>query len=213
MSLFHHAIAVGLYASVSSCQYFSNVVIPPTDTTPPVAWAGVYSLETGSYVAEGGTDGAVGYTIGLDELTNTYLLVSAGIDGGGVSQVEMTPEVLVWCDLRGAPVTIALATQVVTQAGNVGDTVSNGQWTYTPIRFDTYLNADFQSAACGGAMPGFVEAVWSAVAVDFHGNRTQAGTSILQIVQPGNMANPDPMVSKASLSGIDGTALPRSPTE
>jgi hypothetical protein len=128
--------ALALVGGFCGCQYFTNVVVPAHDSTPPGAWAGVYDVAKGEYVALG--DGAgVEYT--TTDPTATYLAVAAGYDQGGVKWVTESQGVWVaYCKgaAAGYGETVSVADQSQSQRGTVGSTVSNGLWVYDLVRFD-----------------------------------------------------------------------------
>jgi hypothetical protein len=140
-------VAGGLAAA--GCQYFSNVVVPANDPTPPTAISGAYELTKGAYQALS-FDQAGAFELAVNDDTETFLAVSAGMDDGGPRNVEMLgpnrdpygPIATMWCtDARGVDHVTTVQTwgqPVVSQHGNVGDTVSNGLWTYVPVRFDQF---------------------------------------------------------------------------
>ncbi len=169
--------------ALSGCDYFTNVVIPAQDTTAPLAVTGVYDLEQGKYV-EIGLGGcplefdecppAFQYTV--TDPTLTVLAVGATYDTGGAKSVDLEVWFEYWCrDSKGkteGPVFYETSGhQTATQTGRVGDTVSNGLWTYVPVRFDQYPSdppngcREFGLTTIGKAAELFV------VSEDFFGNQ------------------------------------------
>jgi hypothetical protein len=123
--------------ALSGCDYFSNVVIPATDTTPPLAWSGVYDIQQGKYVALGIGNYAFYYTV--TDPTATYLAVGATYDAdGGAALIQLGGDFGTECTDGTWYQYDRQEFLTERQPGKVGDTVSNGLWTYFAVRFDQF---------------------------------------------------------------------------
>jgi hypothetical protein len=167
------AAAAGTAALFAGCQYFSNVVIPAVDTTPPSAIAGVYDVEQGKYVALGFGIQSVYYDV--YDPTTTLMAVGSTYDQGGAKSVSMTAEWVYYCEDSSGDVGILTDDFVrpppptsASQNGKVGDTVSNGVWAYFAVRFDQVPSA--RDECPRGWTPLYTAFNWSFESVDFHGN-------------------------------------------
>jgi hypothetical protein len=165
-------LVVGLALGLAGCQYFTDVVVPATDTTPPVAVSGVYDLRAG-YVRLGFGDP---FEYVVTDPATTYLAVGASWDDGGAESVQITGGLTLYCDNGhglGQTQTEDFAPKSASQKGSVGSVVSDGVWTYYVIRFDQV----------GCATEGFQlrRAVlgWSTRATDFHGNQSVGSGSMV----------------------------------
>lgn len=173
------ALGVALFllcGAPSSCEWFSNVVVPATDTDSPTLWNGVYDVSAGQYVALATSAGAgpiaTQFGVALADQSNTYLAVGAAIDPGGVAEVSLDGRVELSCWGPDGKDYSWSSREVPTeyQHGSVGATVSNGLWTYGVIRFDQYLTM------CPSIIPGghfrFVDYEWTTEGIDFAGHIT-----------------------------------------
>lgn len=158
--------AVGLVFATgfTECSSFSSVTIPATDTSKPVAFAGVW--RNGSYQATSKSGNTYVYHITPGE---SVLAIGAGIDGGGTHRLKMTGSFEWTCcsgDICGRTQSLT-APKIDEQAGAVGDSVSNGIWDYFSVELPT----------CGnGRPPDSFSYGWSAEATDFHGNTSTTGS-------------------------------------
>jgi hypothetical protein len=150
---------------LTNCQYFSNVTVPATDTTPPTAIVSAYDVATGNYDKTG-----FGQPLSMTvtDPTLTYLAIAAGLDGGGTQSVSISGGISINCTNDngiGSTTFEDLAPQTGTQPGGVGSTVSDGVWMYYVVRFD-------QLADCpaSGFRVTSVNFGWSSEVSDYHGN-------------------------------------------
>ncbi len=162
---------LGVLAATSlfaGCDYFSNVVIPATDTLAPASIAAVYDVQKGEYVE---MDFSPGMYFEVSDPTLTFMAVGATYDNGGAQGLTMNAVWIDYCWEGGAnptPHYWPLSELQSQQAGKVGDTVSNGLWSYYPVRFDQ------EPHGCSGG-PGALAQVafqWWVSSVDFHENET-----------------------------------------
>lgn len=167
------ALGVALFllcGAPSSCQSFSNVVVPATDTDSPTLWNGVYDVSAGQYVDLAPSPSSAQFAVALADQGNTYLAVGAAIDPGGVAEVNLAGEVDLWCWGPDGKDYLWSSREVPTefQKGSVGSTVSDGLWTYGVVRFDQYLTR------CPSVVPGghfeFVQYLWTTEGLDFAGH-------------------------------------------
>jgi hypothetical protein len=165
--IFRLAPAVFLAATgMTNCQYFTNVTIPATDTTPPLAFSGVYSLTQGNYV-DSTTDSSFVYDVPSD--TETYLAVGATMDSGGAASVIMSTSSNLHCIDGGGNSHLVFQNgdfQTGQQAGSVGQVVSDGIWVYEPVRFDQF------DTCPNGWRLSVATYSWTTISEDFHGNRS-----------------------------------------
>jgi hypothetical protein len=163
-------------AALSGCDYFSNVVIPATDTTPPYAVSGVYDIVQNQYVALGATGDSLdkpALKYRVTDPTETYMAVGATVDLGGAKSVHVWGQFVWWCrdshgteGLEPGPI---VGSNTATQNGNVGDTVSDGVWTYLAVRFDQVEPAN--GCAQNGWTYLYTKFYWFTTSEDFHGNK------------------------------------------
>ncbi|MCY0988515.1 hypothetical protein OV203_15390 [Nannocystis sp. ILAH1] len=159
---------LALAMALVGCDYFYDVTVPASDSTPPVAWAAVYRAEVYEAIS-GGTQTPLSFEVADPNLY--YLVIAAGTDAGGTRKVTMNHEFTRTCvqgDL-GQNTSGLLAPFVDTQSGSVGSTVSNGVWTGPLVRLSDY-------ATCNpGWTLSYVAYEWTATAEDFHGNTATHG--------------------------------------
>jgi hypothetical protein len=172
------ALGLGCLATISSCEYFTNVIVPPQRTSEPAAWAGVYALRDGAYVSLGPGQGGAYYR--TNSATDAFLAVAAGYDPDGIYAVkEYDAEWLQYCKGTGIdPDSQWVADQVVTQPGGIGQTVSNGLWTYDLVRFDqaptecpngySLDHITFQWKVSAQDYFGFAEWPWGSGQIDYY---------------------------------------------
>ncbi len=151
------------------CDLYSDVTVPTTDTTAPVAQAAVWRSEVYEAVSYSGID-PLSYEV--SDPNDYYQIIASGMDNGGIKKVTMLREFDRTCtqdpDLAQSA-TGSLTPMVITQSGTVGSTVSNGQWTGPLVRLSDY-------ATCN---PGWklssVSYRWHVTVEDFHGNTATHG--------------------------------------
>jgi len=155
----------------TDCQYFSSTTVPPTDTSPPATWDGVWTA--GDYAKLSTNPGSFTYHIALGA---QVIAVSSGIDGGGVRKVTMaTDESWTCCSGNICSGTESLsAPTIATQNGSIGATVSNGVWTGLSVQAHGPCNPGYTLS--------FYRFAWTTTAEDFHGNKATGSTQ--QIVYP-----------------------------
>jgi hypothetical protein len=176
-------LAVFAAIPIAGCDYFSNVVIPVADTTPPAAVSGVYDLAQGKYVALGFNPGGVSYF--TNDPTATFLAVAATYDAGGAKSVFMFGQYGYACRRTSDGFVARLddeflnqqGPQVASQTGNVGDTVSNGVWTYDSVRFDQVPASECDNLGIGWTYV-YTYFWWNVQSEDFHGNESYGSGEI-----------------------------------
>jgi hypothetical protein len=160
---------------LSGCKFFSTVTVPVTDTKPPLAPVSVFDFGISDYAAIS-TMLPLRYEVTDPE--RTYLAVSATVDSGGAKEVMMWGMWLKYCTATGVPHE-TLFVQVPDEppsTAQVGDTVSNGRWSYQVVRF---ADAPAGLPCPGGGAPHHLSFKWFTTAVDFHGNETDNEGEIL----------------------------------
>jgi hypothetical protein len=192
--IFLTSAVIAASAALSGCDFFKDVVIPVTDTTAPSIWNGVYDPIANQYISLTADPGEATYNATLDDLSNTYWMVGAIIDEGGAHDVAIKGAVDVVC-YRFSPGRLEFShrffpfTDSDAQQGKVGDTVSDGLYAASSVRFDQYVRADHTSPYCDASQfwnLSYVSATWQTSGGDFHGNRsdeavTRSGGGTVQL--------------------------------
>ena len=152
-----------LCGAPTSCEHFSDVEIPATDTSPPIV---VNGLETPveSYTANDAFEQE------LTDPTQAVIAVASGFDTGGVRRISVGWSVARTCTNGSVSVHITpvVAPQTETQSGGVGDSVSNGIWLARSFRPSQY-------GCPSGMWPTYVGLSWDTEAEDFAGRITRHG--------------------------------------
>ncbi|WP_096328875.1 hypothetical protein [Nannocystis exedens] len=160
---------LGLGLALVGCDYFYDVTVPASDSTPPVAWAAVWRQDV--YEAVSSSDGGAALSFAVPDPNDYYMLIGAGTDDGGTKKVTIQQEFSRTCiqgDI-GQLQTGLLVPMVETQSGTVGATVSNGVWTGPMVRLSDYATCD------SGWTLSHVAYLWHVTAEDFHGNKKSHG--------------------------------------
>jgi hypothetical protein len=148
----------------TSCDSFTTVTIPTSDTTAPLMVTKVNIAGT-DHILFNGDNFAVS-----DDDANV-IVIPAMIDSGGARRLTFTPHAVTQC--HDANVDPELSQRVDSffpstsdeQAGAPGDKVSNGIYLYKAFRF-----SDFTHVCGAGFTLVSVEFSWTARGVDFFGN-------------------------------------------
>jgi hypothetical protein len=159
------ALCTVAMATLGGCESFWDVVVPAADTTPPTAIATIY--ENGTHVPASDRT--------THDPSEGIVVVASGIDEGGIKRISLTRSGKVYCDIGGGFSKVYHLDTVPTTievGGGVGDTVSNGQWT-----FDVARPGDI---GCGpGEVVLLAEYHWGVEAEDFHGNTSSMTAGVL----------------------------------
>lgn len=145
----------------TSCEYFTTVTVPASDTGAPTTYDGVW--QGGDYLAGAIPGQEIEYHLSPGE---SVLAISSAIDSGGVKRLTMSSTFRYTC-CNGSG--ICSVTQPVsvpkteTQAGGVGSTVSNGIWLHSSVKLP--------NCSSGFSLRNYTFSWWTE-AEDFHGNIT-----------------------------------------
>lgn len=175
--------------ALPGCEFFHPTTVPASDGNAP--WAVVALHYDGDHQEmaignEALVDAATAneFEVATSNPWKSYIVLAAGIDGGGTSEVQMHSIVTARC-LHGPSMQQVLqpwTQQTVTQAGSVGATVDDGLYTFKAFRGGDWLShLDFCS---DGSYK--VSLAWYAVAKDFHGNVARKGLGRVSYVKFGS---------------------------
>lgn len=141
----------------TDCNYFSRVVVPMSDATPPIAYVGIWT-PSGGYESLS-QFGPVDHALRPGEGMLAFGVVS---DAGGARELRIAADEEIQCCSGSTCQVVNPALPFVeTQPGGPGATVSNGIWNGTWIDFPTCPN--------GMTLRSFYYR-WSATGTDFFGN-------------------------------------------
>lgn len=159
-----------LLSGYTSCSQWDTVVVPSSDTRPPIAIAG-YVDDAGKHI----------WSLGPVDITTTdpndeIIAVSSAWDAGGARRVHMDRYAAVRCKKGsfGQLTHVDFGPLSASQPGGPGDTVSEGVWT-----FHTFDVAHFRGYCRSGFEPVKITYSWTVRAEDFFGNvDSQPGNTI-----------------------------------
>jgi hypothetical protein len=132
---------------LGGCEYFGTTTVPASDPQHP--WAAValwYDGDHQEYGVGNQTLSTAYNNTAFDVVTTNpwdyFMALGAGIDGGGVAEVQMTSRVRARCAYGALNYRILepWATQTVSQSGSPGDTVDNGLYVAKSFRGGDYLS-------------------------------------------------------------------------
>jgi hypothetical protein len=175
-ALFFGPLLLSLTMGATDCEYFSNVVVPASDSTPPTAYDGVWRGSEYEILRPSGNSGfTYHFTPGLP-----VFAISSGIDPEGLRKLTMYTDSGWLCCSEGGGENVCsvaggLSSPIVeTQPGTVGSTVSSGIWTYVEI-------ASLPKCQSGWTLKSY-HFSWRTEAENFHGGKVTSATH--KIVYP-----------------------------
>ena len=124
------ACTLALAGLSTGCDYFEEVTIPPTDTTPPVGAVRLYAADGSVDKLSFGSLPPVQHQ--TDDLDKTFYLIGAGFDVDGAQRVRLIGRGRALCRLTGTQTSVlrelTLPTKDNEQPGQPGDVVQSGVW-------------------------------------------------------------------------------------
>jgi hypothetical protein len=170
-ALFFAPLLLSVTMGATDCEYYSDVVVPSSDSTPPTAYDGVWRGGEYQVIRPSGSTGLIFHI----KPGQPVIAVSSGIDPQGLRKITMSSDVgWLCCDGDICSSTSSLSVPIVeTQAGTVGSTVSSGIWTGQEV--------DLPGCNPGYTLESF-RYTWTTKAENFHGGKVTSATH--QIVYP-----------------------------
>jgi hypothetical protein len=175
----HFRIAALLSGPLVSagCDVWSDVTVPASDGSPPVAAARIVGLNDGTDLISYG-----GMTPVSKTTTNPhhgFVAVAAAYDPQGAAKVRMSPEIERLCvnGEIGAFQSVLLAPLSEEQAGGPGDTVENGVWTGMYVEM-----GDFLGGCPAGMTVASVDFIWASAAENYFGGTAHHGWARIRYV-------------------------------
>lgn len=150
-----------LATGYTSCEYFTTVVVPASDTGVPTTYDGVW--KDGDYVAGALPGQEIEYHLSEGE---AVLAIGSAIDSSGLRRLTMSTSFRKQCCNASGICSVSQPISVPkteTQPGGVGSSVSNGIWLYASVQLPK-CNSGFTLRSYSFA--------WWTEAEDFHGNVT-----------------------------------------
>lgn len=175
--------------AVVGCEFFHPTTVPATDNSDPWAVIAIYAdgrhqdIRVGDMTIAEASNTRVFERVTQDPW-ESFIALSAGVDGGGIRQVEMHSRVFARCVYGPANLQILepWAVQRTTRTGSPGDIVQNGLYLYKNFRGIDYVDAlDFCSDDNYQ-----VTIQWSSRAWDFSNNFAAYGSGRVTYVQFGS---------------------------
>jgi hypothetical protein len=148
---------------LTSCEFFSNVVVPARDAVIPSAIASLYDFDAGQHIPTSS------YT--TNDPNRTLVALATIVDSGGAKRATMKPEVVAICSRGNLSLTISvlLSPLTATQTGTIGSTVKNGVFAFRVARLTEFMNlCQPHNATLDSLKFG-----WSVEGEDFHGNKAK----------------------------------------
>ena len=158
-ALFTAPLLLALTMGATNCEYFTDTVVPASDSTPPTAYDGVWRGGEYEVLRPSGNNGITfHFTPG-----ETVFAVSSAIDPEGLRKLTMsTEEGWLCCSGNICSSSSSLSVPLVeTQSGTVGSTVSTGIWNAVEIHELPTCNSGYTLTSYGFA--------WTTEGENFHG--------------------------------------------
>lgn len=182
-------LGVSALLVLAGCEFFHPTTVPVSDTSKPWAVVALYYDDDHQEMSIG--DMTLTDAVNDEQFEHVtsdpwdfFIALGAGVDGGGVHEVQMQSRVTARC-VYGPPDTRVLepwTLQTVTQHGGPGDTVDNGLYASKGFRGGDWLGElDF--------CPDDAYTVslwWFSRAEDFHGNVAHRGLGKVTYLQWGS---------------------------
>lgn len=164
-TLFFAPLLLSVTMGATDCEYYSDVIVPSSDTSPPAAYDGVW--RGGEYQAIR-PSGSTGLTFHIKPGQPVFA-VSSGIDPEGLRKITMsTGGGWLCCNGNVCSSTSSLSVPIVeTQAGTVGSTVSSGIWTAVEVKLPS-CNPGYTMMSFGFT--------WTTQAENFHNGKVTSAT-------------------------------------
>ncbi len=170
-ALFFAPLLLAVTMGATDCEYFTDVVVPSSDSSPPTAYDGVWrGAEYETIRVSGGS----GLTYHIDP-GQPVIAVSSAIDPDGLRKLTTSTGVgWTCCQDNLCSHTGGLSVpHVETQAGTVGSTVSSGLWYGIEVELPT--------CNPGYTLTSFAF-TWRTEGENFHGGKVTSATH--RIVYP-----------------------------
>jgi hypothetical protein len=168
--IFFGPLLLALTMGATDCEYFSNVVVPSSDSSPPITYDGVWQGGDWQIIRQSGNSGFT-YPIQAGE---HVIAIASGIDPQGLRKLTMyTEESWSCCSFGGGENVCSSASplsvpRVETQAGTVGSTVSTGIWTGVDV-------GKLPGCQSGWTLMSY-RFKWRSEAENFHGGKVTSAT-------------------------------------
>lgn len=174
---------------VAGCEFFHSTTVPVSDTSAPWAVVSLHYDGDHQQIYPGNESLVQASTSSEFEHATSnpwksFIALAAGVDGGGVAQVQMHSRITAQCVY--GPIDLHVlepwTQQTVTQAGSPGDTVDDGLFAFKGFRGGDWLS--HLTFCSDGSYK--VSLAWYAVARDFHGNVAHKGLGRVSYVKWGS---------------------------